>query len=274
MAVNVVDYVKAWDVTEAVRLRKLVGGGVVSRLNAEHPLYLGFAALRKKERGDELSSPEANALANLKLTSRTLFSVERSWKEQRAVLARQLGDSFECESILFELMTLRVTCKKSAAKVIWTRFLPGRPDIELHNPRLAVECKLIRSSEGNRLDAIRRAAKQHERLQLPLVVSVGVSAELTPREVEDVLSEAPIWREWFERHTRVAAGIIFSPMAPPLGQFDQGNMSGTLFDFGNVAVVRSRLAKPPLPSGYAFRGEDRTQEVPVPRREVARIDRA
>ncbi len=260
--IGVIDVTHPHDNSSAIRLRKLIGEDRAAKLRPrEHPLGLGLAALSKADQGDVLKEVEVRALGELNLIGRTLGELQKSWKPFAKRVAQDLGDASRCESLIFELHTARIICKGVVGKIIWTRYREGEPDLTLKRPRLAVECKLLRSERRRRRDAIAEAADQHRNTSMPLVVSVGVSREMTPQEVADVIEELPSWKAWFLNHRRVAAGVIFSPMEPPMLGSSGEAPTGSLFQFGNVAIVRSRTAEPPLPPSFRFRGEDRRTEV-------------
>lgn len=258
MKMDLLDVTYARDTSAARRLRKLLQPDVVSSLvPVQHPLGAGFRALTKSERGGELAPVEKSELATLDLTARTLFELERSWWPDREQLVKDLRKASECMSLLFELDSARLMCKGTAARVVWSRYVPGSPDFLLKGTGIGVECKLLRKEDRSYLDVMGDAIKQHASFRGPLVVSVGVSAELEEEEVREILAVAPTWRTWFQGHPRIAAGVIFSPQRLPVDRIDTGAVKGTPFGYGSVTTIRSLVAKPPLPPGYTFRFENR-----------------
>jgi hypothetical protein len=259
---GVVDVTHAHDNSSAIRLRKLIGADRASKMRpAQHPWGLGFGALKKVERSDDLTGDEASALSNLNLDARTLFQMEKSWRPYASRVAHELCNATKSESLIFELHTARVTCMGSAQKILWSSFREGEPDLSLKGPSVAIECKLLRSSEPKRLDTIARATEQHRDIKVPLVVSIGLSRELSNEEVREVVAELPNWKSWFVAHDRIAAAIVFSPRSVPAATLTGTDVTGTFFQFGSVTILRSAAAKRPLPDGFIFRGEDRRTEV-------------
>jgi len=254
-------YVYEWDDSSVRRLVKLLSPDRAKMLQpGQHPLGQALRAHFKRTANKELAPDEGSALAALKLTANTLFQMERSWAPHREQLLKDLLTAPECDSVLFELATIRNALKGTAGRVDWTRYIPSEPDIRLRRPAVSVECKLLRSEERTRLDAIRDAAEQHRDVREPLVVAVGVSRLASRQDVTDVLREIPTWKKWFGEHRAVAAGVIFAPINPSNFDYPVG-VRGLACEFGQVTVVRSKSSKHPLPDGFVFQGEDRATEV-------------
>lgn len=263
---HVVDVTHEWDNTSAIWLRKLMGDTFTRRLGSdEHPLGGGFAALRAAEAGDELDEGARNALSNLKLLGLTLHQLRRSWKASSHRIVDDLGDAKQCESLLFELQVARVLFGGGSNRLVWNRYEEGAPDLVLRRPKVAIECKLLRSEHRSHFEVLRSAARQHRDLGMPLVVALGVSWRMSTAQRAGLDDAIVDWKGWFESHDHVAAGAIFVPREIPTATVEITGRAGQFFDFGSVMIVRSYGAKPPLPQQFSFRGEDRRTERPIGR---------
>jgi hypothetical protein len=248
-------FTRTTDPASARELREILGHGRVKRFGQSHPYGDGFRALAKRDKGEPLSVIESNALAVLVQDSDLLMEHKQDWSDHREHLSGDIRSSRECESLRFELWTIRNIAKASCLSANWLRYSrPTEPDVLVSGPTFGLECKLI--TEATQLDRIRQVLhenyQQHRHIQMPYVMSVGFAQNIEQESIVTLPYFLADQKDWFERHPRLSALVVRTPSGfRPRRRF-AGSIVLTDFEQGSIASCLNWKAEHPLPRDFRF----------------------
>lgn len=252
-----VDYVSQRDFTAVLRLKALIGPRAAHLRVGEHPLGEAMCLVPKWLRG-RVTQREMHTLGNADLAARALLDLEPGWRGMESELRQRLVKAKSCESLLFELDTHRVALRGSAGTISWQGLLPAAPDFQVQAPEFAVECKLIDEvATRSVLEVIRMAARQHEELDCPYIISVGFSGRFDRLKANELTTKFLESSEWFRSHPRVSGVLCFIPARELPNRPAPLGLTGSYFKHGTCLVVRNNRSSRPLPANYRFRTESR-----------------
>jgi len=258
-----VDYVGP-DLSDAVKLRDLIGPGRVTTLRPEqHPLANGFRALKAYLSPSPFPTDLREHLSHLKHFAKTLFQLEDSWRPHQRRLVADLRKAKSCESLEFELHIVRAALQGQVGRIYWCRYDESSGDIRTTGPAMVVECKLARASCSTTQPGrsglrrilwreIHQAERQARPNDLPYVIAVGFGRSFDDRQIEMVHDLVRSKLSWFEGHPHVSALLVSTRSHVRQPTVDRLGWQATPFYFGSMMEVINRDAANPLPPDFTF----------------------
>ena len=239
------------DIRYLLELRTLLGEHKTASLKEdEHPLAAGLRLARKWLLQQPLTAHEGLALQQTALFAKTFCEVRRTWEGHRKKMAKDLLNPGQCQARMFELHVIRYALGGKVGRIQWLPWAAGK-DIVTSDPHLEIECKLILSSDLERLfKKTSEARKKHPAGDVPFVIAVGFKDEF-PADPAHALSDLCIKHAEELIAPDVSATLFFVPL-------EAGGRSQFLgipilwVQYGACWEIPNPLAVNPLPEGFGF----------------------
>ncbi|HXG36606.1 MAG TPA: hypothetical protein VNL15_06535 [Dehalococcoidia bacterium] len=252
-------YISENDLGPVLRLKDFLGADRTRHLRpGQHPLGLGFSALRRYLAGRELVHEERQGLGQLQMIADVIDEHEQTWRPNANKFRADLLSASKCKAMLFEIQVILVAIQGRVGEVQWPIYLEGERDIRTKSPEMLVECKLIQTRTSGGLGYVfkklQKANKQARPYNVPFVVAVGFEDEFergAAFEVKNFLQEN---ERWLRTH-RLVSGILVLTSVQPRGDIVTSPLKIAGFEVSRGVVTQAlkRSGENPMPSGFTFK---------------------